>query len=94
MEPEQDIQLCRAIGCNNRIPSNFLMCARHWYMVPQVLRTEVYRQYKPAGPTQEWIDASKQAINYVAKAEGQAVLPETIDLIKTLSLLIAKDKGE
>jgi len=75
------------------------MCPRHWYMVPPSLRTQVWRTYRPGQevsktPTQEYIDAARTAINYVAQLEDKPALPETADIIKTLEKMIAKSKGD
>ena len=29
---------CHAIGCEKRLPGNFLMCPFHWRLVPSVVR--------------------------------------------------------
>lgn len=91
--------LCHAVDCNERVPPNLLMCARHWYLVPQSLRTIVWRTYRPGqetdkAPTQDYLDAARAAINFVAQKEGKPPLPETADLIKTLEKLLQEHKGE
>lgn len=92
---------CHAVDCNERIPHKFLMCGPHWYMVPAVLRRQIWRAYTPGQeengtPSQEWIDSARQAINFVARKEGKAPVPETDDIRKTLEKLLAttKPKGE
>lgn len=89
--------LCHAIGCSNRVPPKFLMCGPHWFMVPIMIRRDVWRWYKPGqednlNPRQEWIDAAKKAINHVAQLEGKQPLPEDVVLIKTVEDAIAKAK--
>lgn len=91
--------LCHAVDCNIRIPRGFLMCPRHWYMVPQSLRKEVWREHRlgqeeTGAYTQQWVDVARKAINYVAQLEQKPPVPETADLIKTLEKLIAQNKGD
>lgn len=93
------VHLCHAVDCSERIPPKLLMCGRHWYMVPQGLRREVWRAYRPGqevdkAPSQEWIDVARQAINFVALKEGKPPLPETADVIKTLERMLAQAKAE
>jgi len=89
--------LCHAIDCNIRVPANRLMCAPHWFMVPRILRTEVWRTYRPGqerdkSPSRAYLDAAREAINVVAMAEGKPLLSDTSEIVKTLEALIAKEK--
>jgi hypothetical protein len=91
--------LCHAVDCNERVPPNFLMCARHWYMVPAPLRTQVWRTYRPGqevdkAPTQAYVDAAREAINSVAAKEHKPLLPDREFIIKTLELMLQQYKGE
>lgn len=36
---------CPGAGCYIRIDSDELMCRKHWYMVPKVLRTRVWQAW-------------------------------------------------
>lgn len=95
--PQVEQHLCHAVGCNIRIPPNRLMCAYHWYMVPPVLRRGVWRTYRPGQevdkrPSKDYLDVAREAINYVAREEGQPEVPEGVEIIKTLEALLAKER--
>jgi hypothetical protein len=90
--------LCHAIDCNERVRPDRLMCARHWYSVPADLKREVWRTYRPGqeidkDPDQPYIEAAKNAINWVARKEGKPELPTTASIRKTLEDLVAKTKN-
>ena len=96
MKPKEQVKLCHAVDCNVRIPLNRLMCPRHWHIVPQEMRTDVWRTYQPGQengvkPTQAYLDASAAAINFIAKLESKPEVPNTEELIKTLERILQKD---
>lgn len=91
------IYLCHAINCDTRIPSNRLMCPRHWFLVPAELRKAVWQTYRPQqqegqAPTQAYLDAARAAIDYVAQVEGLPPIPSDEDVIKTLEAMLAKER--
>jgi hypothetical protein len=72
---------CHAQGCEKEIPPRLLMCLKHWRMVPLTLQAEVWRWYRPGqevdkGPGYLYLVAMKNAINAVARLEGQTLLSE------------------
>ena len=71
-----DAHTCHAEGCNVRVPPKLLMCRRHWFMVPPMLRREVWRLYRPGqerdkNPTREYLVAARESIDAVAQLEGR-----------------------
>ena len=67
---------CHAQGCNRAIAARFLMCGRHWAMVPSGLKDKVWQTYRPGQeidkqPSQEYLAVMKQAIAAVAHKETQ-----------------------
>jgi hypothetical protein len=36
---------CPATGCPERVGHEMLMCPRHWYMVPGVIRSAVWKAW-------------------------------------------------
>jgi hypothetical protein len=68
---------CRANGCSRPIDPQKLMCGKHWYMVPQEIRVEVYRHYRPGQGVEDaspaWWLAAAQAVEAVAAAEGRPI---------------------
>lgn len=92
--------LCHAVGCNIRVPANRLMCAPHWFMVPADMRRRVWQTYRfeqeiDGKPSKAYRDAAREAINAVARQEGQREVPADEDLIKTIESQLAKrDKDQ
>ncbi len=68
---------CHALGCDIAVPPKYLMCARHWRMVPHRLQLAVWAQYKPGqeirkDPSTRYLVAMADAVNAVAEKEGRA----------------------
>lgn len=69
--------VCHAEDCNEPVEPKFLMCKKHWAMVPAVTKSLIKEHFHPEQckglrrPTIEWIRAAKEAIYYVAKLEGK-----------------------
>lgn len=38
---------CLWLGCKRRIPAEFAMCREHWGMLPEWIRTAIWRSYVP-----------------------------------------------
>ncbi len=79
---------CHARNCETRCPPEYLMCPKHWRMVPIALQREVWKHYRPGQcddmrPSREWHVAADAAIAAVfiqerenaARRTGQAALP-------------------
>jgi len=69
---------CHARNCTAHCKPAWLMCSKHWRMVPKHLQREVWRHYvvgqcdlKPP-PTEEWHKAADMAIKEVYHIEKQA----------------------
>lgn len=67
---------CHATGCRNIVPPKFLMCGRHWRMVPREVQLLVWKHYRPGQeidkkPTREYLAAMKSAVEAVIKKETQ-----------------------
>lgn len=68
---------CHADGCKSEIPPKLLFCARHWRMLPKYLQRSVWDAYVPGQeitktPTAKYLDVMREAIRFVARAEGRA----------------------
>jgi UDP-N-acetylmuramoylalanine-D-glutamate ligase len=66
---------CHAAACHQGVPPEMLMCARHWRMVPQALKREVWRTYRQGQCddmqiSHEYAVAARAAVTAVAKLEG------------------------
>ncbi len=65
---------CHALQCNNACPPAYLMCAKHWAMVPPATQRAVYATVKLRGPNCDktwapWWRAAHAAIAHVARIE-------------------------
>lgn len=54
---------CHWPGCKRGVPPKMWGCAKHWYMLPQNLRNEIWRTYTPGQeitktPSKEYIKAA------------------------------------
>lgn len=61
---------CHVKGCQKQVAPKFLMCAPHWRLVPQALKRDVWRLYRPGqevtkDPTREYLEAAEAACKYV-----------------------------
>ena len=66
---------CHAKGCGIPTKPQFLMCPKHWSMVPWSLKKRVWEAYNPGqeqkkNPTQRYLIVADLAINAVAYKEG------------------------
>ena len=67
--------ICHALRCSIPVPPKMLMCKMHWWMVPKLLRDEVWATYRPGQevdkrPSGEYLTAHVRAVNAVAEKEG------------------------
>lgn len=74
--PNRVRHTCHAKGCNRAIAARFLMCGRHWAMVPEGLRLRIWQTYRRGQevdkqPSQEYLTVMKKAITAVAEKEVQ-----------------------
>lgn len=66
---------CHATGCGKPVAPKFLMCGKHWAMVPKPQQAEIWRHYRPGQevdkrPSGAYLTVMKVAIDTVALAEG------------------------
>ena len=69
---------CHARGCTTNCRPEYLMCPRHWFMVPRHLANAVLNAYRPGQcddrrPSAAWFTAADAAIAYVAVKEKKNV---------------------
>lgn len=63
---------CPIESCKVSVKTNFLMCARHWRMVPKPLQSAVYESYRTTGRIS---DNHREAVRVVERTEqGRAAL--------------------
>ncbi len=76
IEPVERAHHCHAIGCATACPPDYLMCPRHWRMVPGIIQRAVWNSYRPGqcddmNPSEAWHRAADRAIAVVAVATRQ-----------------------
>lgn len=69
---------CHAVACDRDCKPEFLMCFRHWNLVPADLKARVWATYRPGQcndkrPSAEWHEAADNAIKFVAVLEGHLI---------------------
>lgn len=62
---------CRAYACKVTIATQYLMCRRHWAMVPLDMRREIFATVPSIGelPSADYATAVRAAINAVKNIE-------------------------
>ncbi len=66
---------CHAEGCDTRVAPAYLMCPRHWRMVPRDVQLRIWRHYREGQeqdkrPSVEYLAAFRDAVTAVAKKTG------------------------
>jgi hypothetical protein len=65
---------CHADGCTTIVPTQMLMCRRHWRIVPPQTQRSVYEgwavQRQTSEPVAEYVQARTAAIKAVKRKEG------------------------
>lgn len=77
LESDPVPHLCHAMGCRTEVAPRFLMCARHWRLVPKHMQLKVWKHYRKGQeidkqPSAEYLDAAKEAIDSVAISKPEA----------------------
>lgn len=67
---------CHATGCKNHVPPEMFMCRYHWFRLRNYHRAAIWSTYRPGqcddwNISQEYSNAAKAAITYLAKLEGK-----------------------
>lgn len=71
------IHKCHAIGCETPCKPEYLMCPRHWKMLPKPRQRSVLREYRNGQcqldpiPSPQWHDAADAAIYWIRIAEDK-----------------------
>lgn len=77
---------CHAKGCNSKCKPEYLMCPKHWRMVPRKTQNAVYRYYQDGQcdlnpmPSEKWHAAADVAIAQVAIKENR-ISEETLNRV-------------
>lgn len=58
---------CAAFPCRSYVPFDFLMCKKHWALVPRALQIDAYRAWDNGNPSPAWNAAVARAVAAVCK---------------------------
>ena len=85
-KPKSRHHECHATGCAAQVPPAYLMCGKHWAMVPRLLQARVWETYQAgqergdAAVSEEYIEAQRAAVQAVADAEAAKPKPKQAGL--------------
>jgi hypothetical protein len=70
---------CHWTGCTKQVPPAMWGCRKHWFMLPRVLRAKIWRTYKSGQeidgtPSREYVEASLEVREWIAKQQAQGKL--------------------
>lgn len=74
---------CHWPGCNKSVPAARWGCRAHWYMLPQHLRTRIWRAYRPGQeiskqPSQAYIEVAREVQEWIAA--NHPAKPSTLEV--------------
>lgn len=66
---------CHWPGCTKQVPPAVWGCQKHWFMLPQDIRTRIWRAYKPGQeidgtPSGEYVAAALEAQAWIIANHG------------------------
>jgi hypothetical protein len=97
------VHTCHARLCNTKCLAEYLMCRKHWAMVPRKLQLAVWKHYRKGQcddkrPSPQWHEAADAAIAAVALKEGcpfgKLRTPEVVALARLAFELVPIDRKE
>lgn len=67
---------CHWPGCSEEVPPARWGCRRHWYMLPEALRTRIWRAYKigqeeTGAPSAEYIAAARETQAWIRQHQAE-----------------------
>jgi hypothetical protein len=90
---------CHALGCETPCKPEFLMCLKHWRMVPLKLQQRVWATYRHGqcddkSPSEQWHEAADAAIAAVALRAGHPPGKLTVPMVRAVLALAPELLGE
>lgn len=73
--PSDRTKSCPVPNCTGRRTSTQLLCARHWFMVPQAMRDRVWKLYRSAAGSPAHREACTNAIRAAVEADRERRKP-------------------
>lgn len=66
---------CHWPGCERRVPPAMWGCREHWYRLPRLLRTLIWRTYRPGQeadkrPSAAYVEAARRAQQWIKENAG------------------------
>lgn len=63
---------CHWPGCTAQVPPAMWGCRKHWYKLPQTLRTKIWRAYQPGQeidgtPSQDYVTVAREVQQWIAE---------------------------
>lgn len=89
---------CHARGCTTPCKPEYLMCPRHWRMVPVRLQRGVWRTYRDGqcddmSPSAEWHVAADAAIGFVATLDDQPLRMSEVNALVAAGYAVKEHEG-
>jgi len=71
-QPQTREHHCHWPGCNKQVPPAMWGCVKHWRALPQALRNEVWRTYRPGQeadmrPSHEYLDVAVMVQRWISE---------------------------
>lgn len=79
-------RLCPAPDCKEHPVKCFFACQRHWFMVPPVIRSEIWVKSRPNPDMKKLKKSVREAVYWLHFALGPSITPERI-ATRTIELL-------
>lgn len=70
---------CHWPGCDKRVAPALWGCLKHWRMLPLAIQRRIWRAYRPGQentktPSREYIEAAREAQEYIAARNHERLL--------------------
>ena len=74
-QPGDGRHCCHWPGCQALVPPAMWGCRRHWYRLPQLLRSKIWRTYRPGQeitktPSRAYVAVAREVQDWIAKHGG------------------------
>jgi len=74
-QPNRGNHTCHWPGCEKNVPAAMWGCSKHWYSLPQHLRSKIWATYKPGqeifkSPSSDYLTAAKEVQEWI-RSQGK-----------------------
>lgn len=82
-QPQTRPHHCHWTGCGVQVPPAMWGCKKHWFMLPQAIRDEIWRTFKPgqevsATPSREYVAAVRKAEAWIGANHPPATAQQSL----------------